>query len=539
MRSRILDTIASWYGTRPLELAGSDLDLAVARGAAAYGRALRGHGVRIAGGAARAYYVGVGAWPSAPANGPETSSARHVLCIAPRGMQEGSEIDIAMPEFEVLANAPVRFPIFASSTRNDAAGALLDVDPAALTELPPISTVLRFGRSLEARPIAVHLRANLTETGTLALWCTARKTDHRWRLEFDLRVRDRRTEPPPAASEEQDGADEERATERRAAVAQEVIPSEDRIATALALLEACFAARPGTDPKLLTRALEEALDVNRDAWAVATVRRLWDALFALEAARERTPDHEARWLNLAGFLLRPGYGEERDPWRVEHLWRRFDAGPRFPNAAQVRAEWWTLWKRVAGGLSRQQQQALLQFVRPMLLPEKAKKTKVRWKAGPQELREMWQVAASLERLPAGTRAELAQALAPRVVKGKAGDAEIWALGRLAGRAPIGGPASSVIDPRLVEPWLEALLAASWERKGAVALAVAQMARLTGDRARDVDAALRARLAARLAAEPEGRRLARWLEEVVTIGFQEQALVLAESLPVGLRLAAPA
>jgi hypothetical protein len=287
------------------------------------------------------------------------------------------------------------------------------------------------------------------------------------------------------------------------------------------------------------RALEETLDAGKDAWPIAAVRPLWDALLALEAGRERTPEHEARWLNLAGFLLRPGYGEERDPWRVEHLWRRFDAGPRFANAPQARAEWWTMWKRVGGGLTRPQQQALLQAIRPAVLPQASRKARVRVKAGPQELREMWQVAASLERLPAGTRAELARELAPRVVKGRAGDAEIWALGRLAGRQPIGGPVSSVIEPQLVEPWLEALCGAAWERKSALALAVAQMARFTGDRARDVDPALRARLAERLASEPEGRRLARWLTEVVTIGVQEQALVLAESLPVGLRLAAPA
>ncbi|MEW6269441.1 MAG: hypothetical protein AB1689_09115, partial [Thermodesulfobacteriota bacterium] len=484
-----------------------------------------------------------------PGEASATAGARHVLCIAPRGMQEGTDNEVAVPEFEVLTNTPVRFPIFASATRSgDAPGALLDADPASLTELPPISTVLRFGRSLEARPIAVHLRSHLTETGTLELWCLARQTDHRWRLEFDLRASDRRAEPAPPAPEAPEARGAQNVDDdldggapgaRQPSSRQEMVISEERLAAATALLEDCFVARPGSDPKLLTRALEEALDAGRDAWPIATVRRLWDALFALEAARERTPEHEARWLNLAGFLLRPGYGEERDPWRVEHLWRRFDAGPRFPNAAQVRAEWWILWKRVAGGLTRQQQQALLQFVRPLLLPEKAKKSKARWKAGPQELREMWQVAASLERLPAGTRAELAQALAPRVVKGKAGDAEIWALGRLAGRAPLGGPVSSVIEPRLVEPWLEALLVAAWERRSAVALAVAQMARLTGDRARDVEPGLRERLAARLASEAEGRRLARWLREVVTIGVQEQALVLAESLPVGLRLAAPA
>jgi len=542
MRGRLLDAIEAWYGTRPLELSGADLELAVARGAAAYGLALRGFGARIAGGAARAYYVGVAAAMADAVEdaAPASDAPRHLLCVAARGMQEGAEVDIAQPEFEVLANAPVRFPIFASSTRTgDAAGALIDVDPSALVELPPISTVLRFGRSLAARSIAVHLRAILTETGTLELWCLSRQTDHRWRLNFDLRGRERQSDPVAAQAESADAvaAVDAFASVPPAGVAQEMILGEDRIAAAVALLEECFAARPGSDPKLLMRALEQALDAGKDAWPVSAVRRLWDALFALEAARERTPEHEARWLNLAGFLLRPGYGEERDTWRVEHLWRRFDAGPRFANAPQARAEWWTLWKRVAGGLTRQQQQGLLNFIRPVLLPQLAKKSRIKWKAGPQELREMWQVAASLERLAAGSRQELAQALAPRVVKGKAGDAEIWALGRLAGRAPLSGPVSSVIEARVIQPWLEALVDVPWERTGAVALAVAQMARLTGDRARDVDPALRERLATRLAGESEGRRLARWLREVVTIGAQDQALVLAESLPVGLRLAA--
>lgn len=536
MRVRILDSIESWFGARPVELAGADLELAVARGAAVYGLALRGVGARIAGGAARAYYVGVAAGAGDAREASTAAEQRRVLCVAPRGMQEGAEIEIAVPEFEVLANAPVRFPIFASSTRTgDLAGALLDVDPATLVELPPISTVLRFGRSLTARSIAVHLRAILTETGTLELWCLSRQTDHRWRLNFDLRGRERRLDaaagPPPEADEPEDAPSANVSS-------QEMIVAEDRVAAAIALLHECFASRPGSDPRFLMRALEDALDAGKDAWPIGCVRRLWDALFELEAARERTPEHEARWLNLAGFLLRPGYGEERDAWRVEHLWRRFDAGPRFGNAAQARAEWWTMWKRVSGGLSRQQQQALLGYIRPVLLPQLSKKSRVKWKAGPQELRELWLVAASLEKLPAGVRQELAGVLAPRVAKGKTtGDAEIWALGRLAARVPVAGPVSSVIEPGAVEPWLEALLRAPWERRAALALAVGQMARMTGDRARDVEPGLRERLAERIASEPEGRRFARWLREVVTIGVQDQALVLAESLPVGLRLVA--
>ena len=87
----------------------------------------------------------------------------------------------------------------------------------------------------------------------------------------------------------------------------------------------------------------------------------------------------------------------------------------------------------------------------------------------------------------------------------------------------------------VEPWLEALLDAPWERRAALALAVGAAGALTGDRERDLDEGLRERLAERIAGEPDGRRFARWLREVVAIGVQDQALVLAESLPVGLRL----
>src|SRR5690606_2741156 len=151
-------------------------------------------------------------------------------------------------------------------------------------------------------------------------------------------------------------------------------------------------------------------------------------------------------LNLAGFFLRPGFGEERDPWRVELFWRLFDRGPASPNAAQVRAEWWNAWKRVAGGLSKAQQQAMYQEIRPLLLPASARrKGKLsRWKGGPQELREMWQVAGSLEHLPSGVKAEAAAVLAPRVAKARANEAEIWALGRLAARTLVYGPANAVI-----------------------------------------------------------------------------------------------
>ncbi len=559
VRDRILDALADWCGKRPVELAGTDLDFAVARGAAAYGLALRGIGVRIGGGAARSYYVGLagrggagGATVGAGATvgGP---AGRRVLCVAPRGMEEGESIEIATPEFEVLANAPVRFPIYASTLRvGEPGGAIVEADPATLVELPPIATVLRYGRSLQARPVAVHLRSHLTETGVLELWCESRTTDHRWRMSFDLRaalpaggtmagrgapvgagaphpgVRD------AAAGEESSPADEPAV----AAAGGEIVVAPERLAAARERIEACFAgAAGGVDPMRLTRELEEILDAGKESWPLACIRDLWDALLSLESGRARTPAHEARWLNLAGFLLRPGSGEARDPWRMEQLWRIFERGLAHPGATQGRAEWWTLWKRVAGGLTRQQQQGLYQEIRPVILPEAQKKARPsRWKGGPQEMREMWQVAGALERVAAGTKLEMLRVLAPRLVAGKGGDADWWSFGRLAARAPVFGPANTVVDPQAIATWMESLGGIAWEKPSVAALAIAQAARLTGDRVRDLSPELREHLAARLEATPETRKFARLLRERLALDVREQALVLSESLPVGLRLA---
>ncbi|MEO2237166.1 MAG: molecular chaperone DnaK, partial [Candidatus Poseidoniia archaeon] len=178
VRERLLEVLAGWFGKRPKVLAGADLDLAVSRGAAAYGQALRGTGERISGGAPRAFYLGVGA-----------PAAEKLLCLTSRGMEEGEEIRIAEPELELLANTQVAFPLFVSTTRlGDPAGALVEFEIDSVTSLPPLGTVLRFGRSLDERIVPVRLRSVLTETGTLEVFCESVHTEHRWKLSFDLRA---------------------------------------------------------------------------------------------------------------------------------------------------------------------------------------------------------------------------------------------------------------------------------------------------------------------------------------------------------------
>jgi molecular chaperone DnaK (HSP70) len=508
VRDRLRAAIGAWHAPAgdwtPASLGGESLHLAVARGAAYFGLVRRGLGVRIGGGAARTYYLGL--------DDAAADDRRRALCLVPRGMEEGESLEIATPEFELLANRAVVFPLLTATDRTgERAGDVVEYAPGALANMPPIRTVLRFGRKLAEATLPVRVEVRLTEIGTLELWCRSRTTDHRWRLEFRLR------DAPDAAP--------------GASVEAELVVEPARLDEAATILRAAFEG--DEDPVTLTRRLEAALGAGRDGWPLAAIRALWDVLLPLEPARARSPGHEARWLNLAGFLLRPGFGDPADEVRIGRLWRVLSASePTHGRAAQCRAEWWNLWKRVAGGLASRQQLHLQQLVSPALL----RRGKVKGpRPGAQELREMWQAIGSCERLDAATRAEAGAVLVREAERGRATDQELWALARLGARAPVYGPLNCVVARDSASEWAERLAACEWPRPESYAFALAQIARATGDRVRDLDPALRARVAARLEAAPNGARAARIVREVTPLEAPEAARLLDESLPAGLRL----
>jgi molecular chaperone DnaK (HSP70) len=187
---RILDILNGWLnseGAPPARLLeGIDLDLAVALGAAYYGHVRRGRGVRIRGGTAKAYYVGVeSAMPAVPGMEPPIEA----LCIAPFGMEEGTQAELPAQEVGLVVGEPVRFRFFSSSVRRtDQVGAVLEQwQPDEIEELEEIAAVLPAEDRQPGEVVPVRLHAAVTEVGTLRLEAVPRVGAESWKIEFDVR----------------------------------------------------------------------------------------------------------------------------------------------------------------------------------------------------------------------------------------------------------------------------------------------------------------------------------------------------------------
>jgi molecular chaperone DnaK (HSP70) len=527
LRDRLLDVMRNWFGKawKPLVLTNPSLDLAVALGAAHYAWLRHSGGRRIGGGIARSYYIGVDQAPRVEPSSKKLS----VLCVVPRRLEEGQEISLEKPELELALGQPVAFPLYTSTVRgDDKAGDLLQLTPEQLLQLPPLHTILRGGKRAGTRNVPVTLAARCTEIGTLELWCVAKEGNNRWRLEFNVRdiVKDTDGE-----AEEGDGGG-------RAALT-DVWP-EAQVQAAAKLIRACYrdGGSDAPDARELTRALEAALEAPRGDWPTGLCRRLWEFLEAAAEQRRRSPAHLSRWYHLVGYCLRPGFGDPLDRFRVEQLWKLVQSPPRSESAPRIPeggADFWIMWRRVAGGLNTSLQNTLYSRLRAALLPTKGKAVA---KPAANELAEMWRAVASLERIDVKQKEALGQSLLKPLKRSPVPTYGYWALTRLGARTLLYGPLNAVVHPNVVEAWLDAILSfqpGNDSERMAWAFCLAQLARKTGQRALDIDDSHRHNVLAILKALSIPRHWGKMVEEVVTLESEEESQMFGESLPIGLRL----
>jgi molecular chaperone DnaK (HSP70) len=506
LSSRLVEVVSSWWpGAPSIRVLDHDsLELAVARGAAYYGLVRRGMGRRIGGGTAHAFYVGL--------------DKQRAVCIIPRGHEEGETVDLGGRTFSLRLGRPVQFPLFTStSERVVTSGEIIRVTDD-LNSLPPIHTLLKSNEG-QVGEMPVHLRATLTPIGTLELWCVSDRSDEQWRLEFELRGT---------------------TTSQSESVIESMPP---RFAEARTSIEKIYGGRPTagtpitTNLKQLWRGLEQTLG-PREQWRLPVLRELWGALFAGASRRRRSADHERVYFQLTGYTLRPGFGYPLDDWRCEQTAAFFNQGVQHHELKPVWVEFWIMWRRISGGLTEDRQLEIWNYMKPYLdrrLTGSAAKNAPKKKGiQPEGFEEMVRLAASLEHLETGIKDQLGDSLAQVLRQSPlAGGLWTWAIGRIGARVPLYGSVHKTVGTDKASEWLNALFDAHAQNAEGALFAIVQLARLTGDRSRDVDDDVRSRAVAAVraaAAPPSWERL---LSEVVAMEAADQARVFGDTLPAGL------
>ncbi|HMW55332.1 MAG: hsp70 family protein [Candidatus Accumulibacter phosphatis] len=505
LAERLQDTLGEWRGAALRLLHNDNPDVAVARGAVAYALIRQEQGRRIGGGSARSYFLLLD----------EQGQQRRGICLLPRGTEEGHEIRLPERIFSLRLGQPVRFHL-ASSVADNAyrPGEITLLDDDDFVRLPPIATVVQALAGSNQREVRVQLSTAMTEVGTLEIHCVGvDDAARRWLLEFQLRGDDGHT-----------------------AVSSTVLPA--RFADAVQCIERIFGASSQALDNKEVRRLRgqiEHLLGKREDWEMPLLRALFDVLLQRARRRRRSPEHERLWLNLAGFCLRPGLGYALDEWRVEQLCDLFPQGIQYVNESQNWSEWWILWRRAAGGLPAAVQNQLLAELGPWLRaePTKSRSRLAATIAGSHD--DMLRLVASLERLPVECKLEVGEWLLERLRKSPEKTLGWWAIGRIGARQSLYGSAHQVIPAEVASRWLQSLLALDWKKVEPAAFAATQIARRTGDRARDLPDDIRSVVLARLAAINASATWIRQVQSVVELDKADQRRAFGESLPAGLKL----
>ncbi|WP_375750054.1 Hsp70 family protein [Vibrio sp. HN007] len=514
--SRIKQLLENWRGEEVTLLDNPHPDLSVAFGAVAYGKARRGAQLKIGGGAARSYFLQL----------PEKKGLGSAVCLLAKGTEEGQEVRLTGRKFALTLDEPVRFNLLTSThdrlsdNKKPQNGLLTKVDADVFTPLPPYITTL--GSLVESegelhanqkQRVNVQLACKLTEVGTLELDCVSVDDDsQRWNVEFEIRKKGEQFE--------------------------EDDPISPQLEQSLSLISSVYSGnKKSADSKTiktLVKELERKLG-KRDEWDFQTSRQLFDAFARGRKRRRRSEQHEKNWLRLAGYTLRPGFGDPTDNWRMEQVWNVYQQNIQYQNH-QGWSDWWVFWRRVSGGLTQEQQETILADIAKYLHPGSLRNAKVAKESQEKGYEAMVRLAASLENLDVEDKVLLSTWFLNKATsQAQHAQAHWWALGRLASRSLMYGSQHSVIPREQVEHWLPQLLEQNWNKEPIVGFAAVMMCRRTGDRLFDVSDELRKQVIEKLGSSKVPASWVTLVQEVKELDSSDTKRAYGDALPNGLLL----
>ena len=502
---RLVDLIRSWRTSPPVLLENKHPELSVAFGAVSYAIARRDKKLKIGGGSARSYFLLV-----------ETDDAikQQGICILPKGSEEGDEVILKDRRFALRLGVPVRFHLVSLSGD----GVFKPGDVTEITDLfhslPPLAVAFEGDDSSPNAEVIVELAVTQTEVGTLKIQCIAvADSSRRWDVEFQIRKK--------AAALLSDAA----------------LPANfNQVAEQI---QTIFGAKSKqVDPKAvknLRADLEKLTGAARTEWTTPLLRAMFGTLLEGAKYQRRSENHERIWLSLTGFCLRPGFGYPLDDWRVEQLWKSYPQGIQFVNETQNWTEWWTLWRRIAGGLDAAAQEKIFADIAKFLNPAAARQPGVAKQIKNRGYDDMVRLAAVLERLPVAKKIQLGEWLLKRLEKAGEPSQTWWAVGRIGARMPFHGSSHNVIPADTVCLWLQQILAADWKKIPQAGFAATLIARMSGDRARDIDETMRMQIIEKLKLSKAPASWIDMVEQMKELDEKEEKQVFGEALPPGLKL----
>ncbi|WP_050925614.1 Hsp70 family protein, partial [Vibrio harveyi] len=507
---RVTTLLSDWRGAPVTVLDNPHPDWSVALGAVAFGKARRGAQLKIGGGAARSYFLHL----------QEKNKMGKALCLLAKGTEEGHEIRLSGRRFSLTLGEPVRFNLLTSThdtlTNNTAIqnGVMVDVDPDLFAPLPPYITTLEGeGAELQANQkerVEVQLACQLTEVGTLKMECVSAEDDSkRWELEFE--VRNKQTDD------------------------SEQVKLHPKLNECKELIARLYSGNKKSaeskEIKTLAKDLEKKLG-KRDEWDFTTLRQLFDTFAQGRKRRRRSEQHEKNWLRLAGFALRPGFGDPTDSWRIEQVWGLYQQNIQFKNH-QGWTDWWVFWRRIAGGLSQEQQETILADIAKYLHPGAMKNPQSAKAAQDMGYESMVRLSASLEHLEVEDKVLLATWFLSKAINhNQFEQAHWWAMGRLASRTPLYGSQHNVVPREQAEQWLPKLLEQNWQKEPMIAFAAVMICRKTGDRLFDISDDYREQVLAKLKQSKVPESWVSLVEEVKELSESESKRIFGDALPSG-------
>ena len=513
VRLRLQRQVGNWQsGDEPKVLHNSEPDLAVARGAARFGRLVHRRAARIEAGAARAIYLEV------HRPGTKESAKPTLVCILPKDAPAEEEFKISQPGLELRINHPVRFQAYYSTRHDgDESGTLVAWNESDFHRLPPLQTIAKLDdpRSRNDR-LPVTLSSTMNELGLLKIACKSvdPRFKHSWPLEFNLRQEDTdgvRDQSAPAAESGVESGKLEAAGARMRSLFSRPLDRRDKLSATN-----------------LLKNLEQILGLQKANWNGVLIRQLWQTLHEQIDHRKGSVDHEEAWLILAGFFLRPGFGAQGDAGRIDQLWQLRTNGLFYPGK-RIQLQECILWRRVSGGLSQARQQAVLEPELPKLLSQKSPSA------------ELIRLAGSLERIPQSVKEELAdqfmRSAQDLADKGEHCAPYLVALGLLLNRAPLYAGIEEVLAPDHVESAYEALCHLDWAEPELVETQTLflRAARVTNHAAIDLPRSLREKIASKLEKAGVAPLKVERIRRFAPVERADRASLFGESLPPGLIL----